>query len=58
MTSINSVVNHNKKPLTKVKFNYSQTQNPKYSQDSIKDYLQTIGRVPLLGGEAGATHLN
>ncbi len=69
MISINSLVNNNSKPLTRVKlgrsrsekisqttslvqFNYSQTRNSKYSQDAVQNYLQTIGKVPLLTAEA------
>ena len=41
------------KPQLAIKSSYSQTstQNNKYSQDSVRNYLQTIGRIPLLSGE-------
>jgi RNA polymerase primary sigma factor len=46
-----SVVNNNKKTLAKIQFKYSQTQKQQYSQGSVQDYLQTIGKIPLLGAE-------
>ncbi len=39
------------KRLAKIKSSCSQTQNDKQSQDSVRTYLQTIGRIPLLSGE-------
>ncbi|VEP16184.1 RNA polymerase sigma factor SigA [Hyella patelloides LEGE 07179] len=42
-----------KKQLAKIKSGYSQiqTQNNKHSQDPVRNYLQDIGRIPLLSGE-------
>ncbi|HHP7231561.1 MAG TPA: sigma-70 family RNA polymerase sigma factor [Xenococcaceae cyanobacterium] len=40
------------KPLAKINAKSAPTQTKKSAQDSVQNYLQTIGQIPLLSGEA------
>ncbi len=50
---VENQTSRDKKRLAKIKSSYAQipTQSKTSSQDSIRNYLQTIGRIPLLSAE-------